>query len=299
MNRVLLTGSNGFIGSAVLEHLQEAFEVIQVLRSSRRVSGATGVIEATLGEAEFCEKILKKIECCDAIVHIAAAISFDNFDEAIVKTNCLGSMQMARLARKLGCRVFIYLSSVQVIGAPSILPLTENHPEKPLTVYHASKLFAEHALKAALGETIRVIVLRIPSPVGWGMPPDKILPTFIRQWLKNKDLMIAGNGKRVQNYLDVRDVALAVGVALKNLRAQGVYNIVSPKSYSNLELAKLCISLCKSCSNVTFSHKKDLEENNQWFFADDKQRSELKFLPKFSLEDTILQIKNRYENSYF
>ena len=60
MNRVLLTGSNGFIGSAVLEHLQEAFEDIQVLRSSRRVSGATGVIEATLGEAEFCEKILKK-----------------------------------------------------------------------------------------------------------------------------------------------------------------------------------------------------------------------------------------------
>ena len=50
MNRVLLTGSNGFIGSAVLEHLQEAFEVIQVLRSSRRVSGAMGVIEATLGD---------------------------------------------------------------------------------------------------------------------------------------------------------------------------------------------------------------------------------------------------------
>ena len=86
----------------------------------------------------------------------------------------------------------------------------------------------------------RLAIFRIPSPVGRKTAPDKIVPVFVKNAIENVDYNLLGQGKRIQNYIDVRDIARAVEFAIDR-NASGLFNIASEKSYSNKELAELCI----------------------------------------------------------
>jgi len=291
---ILITGASGFIGKALVASLSNCPDLKIYSTGKTSFPDLANYIEADLIKGNFIETIKKNLQKCDVIVHLAACIDKNSDSKKILDVNCYGTSQIVDLARELNCKKIIYFSSSGVIGKPFEIPITEFHPVKPLNNYHCSKAFGELIINQSKQYDICPVIYRIPSPIGKNMPLNKILPVFINNCIENKNIFLYGKGLRKQNYIDIQDIIEAVKLAIyKNIK--GVFNIASNKSYSNIELAEICIKLLNSSSKIIFNNIPDPEEDFNWTFSIDKAKSILEFCPKINIETSILDIKNRLE----
>lgn len=289
--KVLVTGSNGFIGSNVCETLKKNYKVIGIGTKSNSKVSDIEYHKMNIESVDFVDKIKNKIQNCDIIAHFAAQIDKDNYNEKLIDVNCIGSLNIVKAAKSLGAKTIIHSSSIPIIGIPINTPITEEHKTKPKSLYHITKLAAEHIIDLAVYDGIKTVHLRIPSPIGIGMDNNTILPVFLKKCINEEDIIIYGNGSRTQNYIDVRDICNAI-IGVIEYDVEGVYNIASGKSISNFELAKLCLSISGSSSLIYFNGLEDPDENYYWDISIEKANKEFMFQPSYSLEDSIINILN-------
>lgn len=290
MKKVLITGVNGLIGSSIAELLLRNYDIIGTSIEENNLTGLDLVyVQSDITRISSFVKLPTKV---DVIVHCAALISEDKYSNLLLKTNCIGVQNIAAYARNTSCKQVVYFSSLPIIGKPSIIPITEEHPVDPPTVYHITKYFGELVLKKLLEEK-QVVIFRIPSPIGRKTASNKIVPIFVKNAIENIDYTLLGKGSRIQNYIDVRDIARAVAYAIEK-DAFGTFNIASEISYSNKELAEMCIELFNSKSTIKYEGV-DREEDYQWIVSTKKAKEELGFEAKYSLRDTLLEIGKNYE----
>lgn len=292
MTKVLITGVNGQIGRTIAELLQT--QSYNVVGTSLERENQTGI------EFEYYQTDIIKSETLqllpagvDAIVHCASIFSNDGLSNMLIDANCKGVQNMAEYALRSGCKEFVYFSSLPIIGKPREIPITEEHPvDNPPTVYHATKYFGELILKNLL-KSLNLAIFRIPSPIGRNTPLNKIIPVFVKNAIENKDYTLLGSGGRIQNYIDVRDIARAVQCAIEK-EGNGVFNIGSSRSYSNKEVAEMCIRLFGARSKITYQGI-DQDEDFQWIVSTDKAKRELGFEARYTLEETLKEIEKNFK----
>lgn len=290
--RVFLTGSSGQVGGAIATALLDSgFEVVGAWRSRLPVASSE-TVQVELGRAGAVGEIRSAIAPCGAIVHAAASLSLDPFDPTIPLTNCVGTQQITELAELWAVHTIINISSVPVVGEPPHEAITEELLPKPRSVYHASKLFGEHLVRLAQREDRSAMSLRITSPVGAGTPIGRIFGTFVRQAAAGQPLIVFGAGTRRQNYVDVRDIAIAVAENLGG-RVNGIYNIGGARSVSDLELARMCVDVLGSHSHIEFSETTNADDADVWNVSIAKARRDLGFQPRFTLADSIRDLAAR------
>ncbi len=289
--RVLVSGASGHVGGAIAQHLLEAgHEVVGLSRRLTRSSRTlTTAIAADIGREGFACVLAAENPRCDGIVHAAAALNKGLFEPAISLTNALGTQQMLELARHWKVESFVFISGVTVIGHPRESPITEEHPAVPLTAYHASKLYGEHLTRLGASDDMAAVSLRLTAPVGPGMPENRILSVFVRRALAGEPIELAGRGTRVQDYVDVRDVARATELSLTR-RATGVLNIGSGSCVSNLDLARTCVRVLGSSSDVMFSGVEDREEGLRWEVSVARAREMIGYAASEPLESSIRSV---------
>jgi nucleoside-diphosphate-sugar epimerase len=287
--KILLTGGNGFIGGHVRRTLiQAGHHVVTVSRSSTESTD----VEAMLGAPSYVPAVSAFLPSCDAIVHLAACIDSDDRNPDLVSVNVGGAQQILELARSLQVRQVIYASSLPVIGIPQHLPITEEHPLNPLTVYHATKLAGEKILGVMRRDGISLASLRIMAPVGKGMPDKRLLTTLVRRALQGKTITLLGQGGRQQDYVDVRDIAQAV-LACLNQKTDGTYNIGSGSPLSNKELAEQCLSILKSKSRIKFTGIDDAEDQ-VWDVSSTRAAEAFGYAPQHDMTSTIRWVAEKY-----
>lgn len=285
--RVFVTGVTGQVGRGIAAHLaDQGCHVTGMSRRFRPVPGLSQHVEACLGSENAVDLVREALQPCEAIVHTAAAMSHDNYDPSIALTNCLGTQQVIKLGSMWSASQLVFISSIQVIGRPQQHPITEEHPTQPATAYHASKLYGEQLMRLAEGSGCRAASLRITSPSGPGTPENRILSVFVARAAAGALLQVLGQGTRKQNYVDVRDLALAVESCLTR-RASGIYNVAAAESISNYELAQTCIAELSSSSGVEFVGKPDPEEGTVWEVSVAKAFRDLGYRPRLTIRDSI------------
>lgn len=152
--RVLVTGASGRIGRHVTERLLADGRSVRALvvrgDPRRPLIERTGVefVEGALAD----EAALRKaVDGADAVIHVAAALTTRNHvDDEYFETNVAGTYRLLSAIRDRGCDVgrFVYISSDAVYWSGGVvpaeyLPVDEEHPRRPGSVYGASKLAAE------------------------------------------------------------------------------------------------------------------------------------------------------------
>jgi UDP-glucose 4-epimerase len=161
--RVLVSGSSGLIGGAVVERLSaEGDEVVRFdITDGHDILAAGDYAAAASG--------------CDAIVHAAAGQRPDGTDpgERYITHNVTGNWNMLEAARKAGIRRVVTFSSVNAIGVfrgeavPDYLPIDDDHPIRPPTAYGLAKRLIEelcHCYTATKG--IATVCFRPPAVYG-------------------------------------------------------------------------------------------------------------------------------------
>ncbi len=286
-DKVLVTGAAGFIGRYVVNTLlQEGYEVTALVRrKTQQPNERVTVVEADLCEADMEQNPELLAKKCKILIHLAADLDMQGSDRTIL-TNCLGTYHVIRLAKAMGVEQFIYMSSIPVIGVPRELPVTELHSVEPKTLYHITKYAGEQMVRQELSGKMQTVILRISSPVGAGMNPGNYLSFLLRKCKKNETIELYGEGKRSQNYIDVRDIAAAVLCSISSDKS-GLYLIAGRKEITNQKLAFLCKEMTGSSSDIIWGKREDPEEKNQWVISGEKAYKELGFFPQYELVETI------------
>jgi len=171
--RALVTGSNGFVGSAVSQHFTySGLDVRGALRNRRRsistVSGAANWETFVLGDISESTEWRAALTGVDVVIHAAARVHVmrDRAADPLAefrRVNTAGTERLARVAAHYGVRRLVYLSSVKVNGEITHFskPFRETDAPSPIDPYGVSKFEAEIALRKIEAETgLEVVIVR-------------------------------------------------------------------------------------------------------------------------------------------
>lgn len=291
---VLVTGATGHVGGAIVQGLTAADHRVVGLgrRAAPTRPAQVEQLSLDIGADDFPERLAESVEPCDAIVHCAAAINTPADAVETSRTNCTGTHNLIEVARRWKTRRFVFISGVAVLGLPDGEPFDEQRCPRPLTPYLASKLYGEHLIRSADVEGLSGVSLRLTSPVGPGLTQKRIFSLFVERALSGATLTIHGKGTRIQNYVDVRDVARIVETCLSN-HAPGVFNVAADEAVSNVRLAHRCVKVLGSSSSIEFSGRADADDGLEWDVPNDRAKRTFGFSPKHTIEDSIVALAGR------
>jgi nucleoside-diphosphate-sugar epimerase len=281
--KILLTGSNGNLGKDIYKYLKS---------SGYNIIGLDIDQNFTNNDYLSCDlrdfKKLEDIICCephiDAIVHLAAKISFSSQDRSIFDVNTLGTFNLAYLAEKYKIKKIINLSSIQICEDSQDIINESNCIDNPRTLYHHSKMLGEKMLVSPI-YNYSSIIFRIASPITTTMNNNTFFPMIIQKAINNDTLTLYGSGGRIQNYIDSRDISFAIIEGLKR-DISGLF-FLSGVSISNKDLAERVIERTNSKSTIDYSWSDFNDDNQKWLISNKKWKGLVEKTSCFSIEDMI------------
>jgi UDP-glucose 4-epimerase len=299
MSNYLVTGVAGFIGSKVSSHL---------LKNGHNVVGidnlSTGYIEMIPSGVEFIEggchekKIIAELEgrYFDAILHIAGQSGGEmSYEDPVydLQSNTQSTLLLLELSRKIGCKKFIYASTVSVYG-DLLNPndIVEQNDLFPKSFYGVGKLASENYLRIYADQfNLNTIALRLFNTYGPGQNlknfKQGIASIYLAQAITNKHIHIKGSGDRYRDMVYIDDVVEAFCKSIEsNVYGYNVYNVCTSvktkvKSLVNEIMTNLPYSVTSEYSGSTPGDTHGYTGNN------DKIKHDLNWAPKVQLRNGV------------
>ena len=233
MDRVLVTGGSGFIGSNVIDELMKSFKVVNLdLKPSENSE-----IEQIIGDIRDKELVQQAVEKCDAIIHLAAQVSVPlsiDYPQKTLEINVQGTQNIIDAAHKFGIKRLIIASSAAVYGEASDLPLKEESAGQCLSPYAQSKWENESQILLARENGLEAVALRFFNVYGPGQSTDgayaAVIPKFVEMLTNGKQPVIYGDGLQSRDFVHVKDLVRAIENLLVcdwNLVDGHAYNLAS------------------------------------------------------------------------
>jgi UDP-glucose 4-epimerase len=293
---ILVTGGHGLLGSRVVPLLAQTIPGAQLIVVARKEDGRFKNIpqlKTVLGDLRD-ESLWTRIpSTVTHVFHLAALIPWrveGRYKANVVTNNLLPLANLIEHSQRWhGLQQVIYSSSVSVYSQTDKF-LAEDSPQQPATLYGASKLAGEKLLYSLEGRGVQTVSLRLSSLYGYGQYQGTVLPIMIDRVLKKRDILIFGDGTRMQDFLHCEDAAQAILLSFQK-RAKGVYNVGTGAPVSMEELAQTVNRVFGGgTTRVVFQPEK--ADSDPGIKLDiSRARRELNYRPQIDLESGLQKLK--------
>ncbi len=310
--RILLTGFTGFVSQHFVDYLndKEAGSVVLGIDKNpvnfnfSNYSNLSVSFEAIdLLNKDATENIINSFSP-DYILHLASvssvAQSWQSPQESFVNNTSifLNLVESIRLTNKK-CRI-LSVGSSEEFGQveEKDLPLTEQHPLKPLSPYAVARVSQEMLSKIyADGYSMDIIMTRSFNHIGPGQRDAFVISSFARQLVQltkndnEKKKIVTGNLSIIRDFVDVRDVVKAYYLLLKEGKQGEVYNICSGKGFLLKDIIKIMSNLLNiEVETETNPSLARPNENKKIIGSYQKINTELGWQPEIEIEKSLSDI---------
>lgn len=278
---ILITGATGLIGYNLVSGLAYVdikknldIKILALVRDKNKAAEKYSALMADYSGINFIEGSVENLpdveESIDYIVHGAsptASLYFVEHPVETIKTAVNGTMNLLSLAVSKKVKGFVYLSSMEIYGAPkteNVLSEKDLGYMDPLNVrncYPESKRLCESLCASFAQEyNLPVMSVRLAQTFGLGVVIDdgRVFAEFARCAMRNEDIVLLTDGKSKRCYLYTMDAVSAILTVLLKGEAGHAYNAGNPATYCSIrEMADLVAeSVALKPIKVVFSENK-------------------------------------------
>lgn len=315
--KILVTGSEGFIGSHLTERLVELGANVTALVQynsfnswgwidtfDKNVKDSINVVTGDVREYDGMKKIIKGQ---DVVFHLAAliAIPYSYLSPmAYVKTNVEGTTNVLEACLECGVQKIVHTSTSETYGTALYVPIDEKHPMQGQSPYSASKIAADKMAESFYRSfNLPVAVIRPFNTYGPRQSARAVIPTIISQILSGKNTIKLGSLSPTRDFNFVLDTVEAFVRVAESDNTVG--QVVNAGSNHEISIGDVADKIIKNINcNVKIEcdeerlRPKNSEVNRLW--ADNSKIKKLTgWQPKYTIDEglklTIEWIKNNMQ----
>jgi UDP-glucose 4-epimerase len=316
--KILITGGLGFIGSNLAKKLVELGSKVTIVDSLIPAYGGNtfnvreieGKVDCNICDVRDPYAMRHLIKNQDLLFNLAGQTSHldsmtDPFTDLDINTKSQLSILEACKEVNRNIRI-VFASTRQIYGKPDTLPVSEQHPIRPVDVNGINK-FAGEAYHNLYGQVygIETTVLRLTNTYGPGMRIKDARQTFLGIWINNiikgKPIEIYGSGDQLRDFNFVDDCVDALLLAGMHKEAVGkTYNLGANKKYTLNSVAQILVNLSKGGSSrlIPFPENRKQIDIGDYYSDYSLIKSEIGWDPKIDIENGLMQTLRFYEQHY-
>lgn len=307
MSKVLVTGSDGFIGSHLTEELvKRGFEVKAfVYYNSFNNWGWLDTlpkeimdhIEIFQGDIRDPNGVKEAMKGCDAVFHLAALIAIPfsyHSPDTYVDTNIKGTLNVLQAARDLGTQRVLVTSTSEVYGTAQYVPIDELHPYQGQSPYSATKIGADRLAESFYRSfNLPVTIVRPFNTYGPRQSARAVIPTIITQLLAGKEEIKLGSLTPTRDFNYVKDTANGfIEMYLSDKTIGQEINIATQKEISIGQLAEELIRQINPNAKIICDEQRlrpEKSEVNRLLGSNKKILELTNWAPKYTFEEGLAE----------
>jgi len=308
--KLFVTGGAGFIGSNFIRHMLSKhpdykivnYDKLTYAGNLKNLRDIEKKRNYKFVKGDICDYnlVVKNMKDADTVINFAAETHVDRSianADAFVKTNVNGTFTLLEAAKALKIKKYIQISTDEVYGSIIKGSFTEKSVIAPNSPYSASKASADMLCRAYfVTYGFPAMITRCSNNYGPYQYPEKVIPLFISNALKNKPLPLYGDGKNVRDWLYVEDHCCAIDIVLHKGKAGEVYNIGGGQELSNIELTKKILKILNKPESLIERVSDRLGHDRRYSINCNKIKK-LGYKPKFTFEKAIKNTVKWYMNN--
>jgi len=282
--KVLLLGSEGFVGQNLIDGLKEKHELLtaDVLNSGTH----TNYTKFDITNIDETYSLIKNI---DVVINLVTHTLTQSLNDVIsnANTNIIGLLNVLEACRKNKIKKTIFTSASSIIGIPNTFSVDEKHSVMPQTAYGITKMAAEHyhRLYKEIYDLNHVIFrfFNIYGPY----QTNGIIPSFHKKLINNEPITVFGEGKQIRDFVFIRDVIPFFDNVITSSKFDNqTYNLGTGNGTTIMEVIEKFSKLLSVKPKIDFQPERPGEIGN--FVANTNfLLSEFGFKPETSVEDGL------------
>lgn len=310
MQRVLVTGGAGFIGSNFVqlllrEHPDAHVVVLDKLTYAGNLANLSPVAgdpryQFVRGDIADPVVVRQVMEGCDLVYNFAAETHVDRSiqdAQAVVWTNVRGTQVLLDAVRDLQVKRFVQISTDEVYGSRRDGLFRETDPINPSNPYSACKAAGDLlVLSYVRTYGLPALITRSSNNFGPFQHPEKLIPLHITNALEGKELPIYGDGSNVRDWVYVEDNCRAIDLVGRLGAVGEIYNIAGGNERPNVWIVDRIVELTQ-CSPGLRRFVRDRPGHDFRYAIDDRKVRGLGYAPGHTFEAALARTVDWYRSN--
>jgi len=311
--RVLVTGGAGFIGSHLVDALVLRGDHVIVVdnlsvgtRENLAQHDSNPAVELHVVDVLDRHRLEPLFRGVDVVFHLATQcirLSLRE-PELVSKVNVEGTLLVLLAAADARVQRFVYVSSSEAFGTAQTVPMSEDHPRDPRSIYGASKLAGEHyttsfhrthGMSTVIARPFNTYGPRAHFEGDYG----EVIPKFVVRVMNGEPPIVSGDGEQTRDFTFVEDTVRGIMLVADAMNVTGrQFNIARGQEVSINEIARLILDACgRSDIRPEFGPERPVDVRRH--FGDiTRVRRELGFEPRVGIRDGIARYVSWFRSTF-
>lgn len=303
MRKMLVTGGCGFIGSNFIRYILETEKDVEIinfdlltyagnLENLKDVENDVRLsfVKGDIADKEAVSSVMEK--GIETVVHFAAESHVDRSildSSPFVRSNIMGTQVLLDSAKSNKINRFIHISTDEVYGTLGDTGFfTEETPLAPNSPYSASKAASDLLVRSYVHTfNFPAIITRCSNNYGPYQFPEKLIPLFISNLLRNEQIPVYGDGLNVRDWIHVKDHCAGIHAVWCKGRVGEVYNLGGKSERANIDLTKTILSFMNKDESSVKYVKDRLGHDRRYAIDCSKAEKELGWKPNYVFEEGL------------
>ena len=303
MKKILVIGGGGYVGSRLVPDLLKLnykVDVYDLFIYGKKVFSENDKLNLIQGDVRDLEHINTVINNHEIVIHLACISNDPSFElnpklGKSINLDCF--RPLVEISKKKNVKRFIYASSSSVYGIKSEKNVNEDLSLEPLTDYSKFKVECEKILLEYKDDNFETVIVRPATVCGYAKRQrlDVVVNILTNLAFNKRRIKVLG-GSQLRPNIHIKDMS-RIYIKLIESKKELVNGQIFNAGYDNMTVNEIANTVKKVIGQDVEIEKEISNDNRSYHISSEKIKKILKFEPKFTIEDAVIDLKEAFEKN--